>query len=89
MFETNEGMTDRIARIAIGITFLAAGVYFGWMTLLGIISVVIGAIFFVTGLTGFCLIYKLFGVSTVEKKSAKAPAKKSTKKKASKKKRKR
>ena len=88
MFETNVGTKDRIARVAIGVAFLAAGVYFGWMTLLGIISVVIGAIFFVTGLTGFCLIYKLFGVSTVEK-SAKVPAKKSAKKKASKKKRKR
>ncbi len=68
----NEGVWDRVIRILAGI---ALG-YAAWMTWPGtaslmsrpgavsLVSLVIGAIAFVTGIVGWCPVYRLFDVST-------------------------
>lgn len=63
MFRSNEGWLDRLARVVIGVglgvaTFAAfTGV---WQIVVGIIA----AILLVTGIVGFCPLYRLLGVST-------------------------
>lgn len=60
----NEGNLDRIVRIVAGaalavlfVTGVAAGVL-GWILL------ALGAVLVLTGLTGFCPLYAVFGVQT-------------------------
>ena len=62
MFKTNEGTTDRILRILVGLALLSAyfftsGGSYHWLYLIGIVPLV-------TGLIGTCPIYRLFGIST-------------------------
>jgi len=63
----NESGTDRVIRIIVGIILIILG----WMALgnnvLGIILDIIGIILIITGITGFCLIYTLLGMSTKKK----------------------
>ncbi|MBE3119719.1 MAG: DUF2892 domain-containing protein [Candidatus Atribacteria bacterium] len=63
----NEGPVDRIIRVIAGIALVALG-------LLGVASGVwmwvaylLGAILLVTGIVGFCPLYKLFKLSTAKK----------------------
>ena len=63
----NEGPVDRIIRVIAGIALVALG-------LLGVVSGVwmwvaylLGAILLVTGIVGFCPLYKLFKLSTAKK----------------------
>lgn len=69
----NESMVDRIIRIIIGIILI----YLGWVTLSnnlwGIILDIIGIILIITGLTGYCHLYKLLGMKTCEKCGGGAP----------------
>lgn len=63
----NEGTTDRIIRAILAIIFLVVGL--GPLralqgALLGVIVTVVGLILAFTAATGFCLIYKLLGIST-------------------------
>lgn len=65
MFGVNEGNLDRGVRVILGATLawlgFASGVVTGGLaTGLG----VAGVILIVTGVTGFCGMYKLFGVNT-------------------------
>jgi mannose/fructose/N-acetylgalactosamine-specific phosphotransferase system component IID len=65
--ERNEGIADRIIRAILAIIFLAVGL--GPLRalqgdVLGIIVAVVGLILAFTAATGFCLIYKLLGIST-------------------------
>lgn len=59
----NEGVWDRVARLAVGLFLL----YLGGFTGIGapLVYVIVGAVLFLTGLTGFCLIYRLVGISTL------------------------
>jgi len=61
----NESRFDRIIRIVLGIVFVVAaiGTHGGWSILL----YVLGIIALLTGLTGFCLVYRLFGINTRKK----------------------
>jgi hypothetical protein len=64
-FQVNEGPLDRLIRIAIGIVALnvaavATGPLF-WVAL------VVGLIGTITGLTGYCPTYVLFGINTLPK----------------------
>jgi uncharacterized membrane protein HdeD (DUF308 family) len=62
----NENSTDRTIRVIIGIILLIVG----YLALTGtsqIVAYVIGAILVLTGLTGFCALYKLFGINTYKK----------------------
>lgn len=62
----NEGTTDRIIRLIFGVVL----VIIGWPILgnnaLGIILDIIGVVLFITGITGFCTIYKILGINTVK-----------------------
>lgn len=59
---TNEGKTDRVIRIVIGLVLIAL-VFVGPKTPWGWL----GLIPLATGLTGFCGLYKLFGINTCGK----------------------
>lgn len=63
----NMGSADRIIRITAAIVF--AVLYFtGTVTgAFGIVLIVLGGIFVVTSLIGFCPLYSLFGISTCKK----------------------
>jgi hypothetical protein len=65
IMKPNEGTTDRLIRLILGVVLIIIG----WPILknntLGIILDTIGVIFFITGITGFCAIYKIFGINTL------------------------
>lgn len=55
----NEGSIDRVARVLLGSVLLSL-VFFGphtWLGLLGIVPLL-------TGIVGFCPLYRVFGLST-------------------------
>jgi hypothetical protein len=62
--KTNESALDRVIRVILG--FVLIGLYLlGYVAGgLGIVLVVLGAILLITGLVGFCPLYKLFKFST-------------------------
>ena len=65
--KANEGTVDRIIRAVLGVVMLWAGL---WplnglqAAVLGIVVAVLGLILLVTALTGYCALYRLFGIST-------------------------
>ncbi len=65
--ECNVGTGDRIARIVFGVVVLA-GVYFMGLLgdILGIVLALVGLVMIGTGITRFCALYKLMGISTCE-----------------------
>ena len=62
----NEGTLDRVVRVGLGLTVLSLA-FIGPRTPFGYL----GAIPIVTGLVGFCPVYRLFGVSTCPTSRAK------------------
>lgn len=67
MLKPNEGIVDRVIRIILGVILLSLG----FLNLTGtakIIAEVAGAISLITGLVGFCGLYKILGISTTGKK---------------------
>jgi len=62
----NEGTTDRIIRLILGVVLIIIG----WLGLgnntLGIILDIIGVILLITGITGFCAIYRILGINTLK-----------------------
>jgi membrane-bound ClpP family serine protease len=65
MFKKNESAADRIIRAIIGIVLLVIGIYeVGPSEVLGVILIIVGAIILITGITGFCALYSLLGIST-------------------------
>lgn len=60
----NEGSTDRLVRVVIGIILLAAGLFGGLSGALAIVADVAGAVLLLTGLVGFCPLYTLLGINT-------------------------
>ncbi len=67
MLKTNEGKTDRIIRIVLGIILLGLA-FFNLTGAAQIIAGIVGVIALVTGAIGFCGLYKVLGISTMEKK---------------------
>jgi hypothetical protein len=58
MFTRNEGNTDRIVRVVLGVAILVLGVVFQtWLGLIAIIPLATAAV-------GWCPLYSIFGVST-------------------------
>ncbi|HBH06592.1 MAG TPA: DUF2892 domain-containing protein [Flavobacteriales bacterium] len=60
----NEGTLDRIVRVIIGASLAIlffAGILSG---ALGYTAVILGTVLLITGITGFCGIYTLFGINT-------------------------
>jgi hypothetical protein len=67
MFVQNESDLDKRIRLIIGaIAFLLALFTTGTIQILAFI---VAALAIFTGLSGFCLLYKIFGISTKAKKS--------------------
>ena len=67
MLKPNEGSVDRVVRIVLGIILLSLT----FLNLTGtaqIIAGVAGGISLITGLVGFCGLYKILGISTIGKK---------------------
>ena len=62
----NEGTTDRLIRLILGVVLIIIG----WPVLgnntLGIILDIIGVLLLITGITGFCGLYKIFGINTIK-----------------------
>ena len=68
MFKTNESGTDRIIRAVVGLAalvvfYLNQGTALGWVAL----GVAVVALF--TAATGWCALYRLFGINTCKMKS--------------------
>ena len=65
MFTANEAGWDRVLRVVIG----SALVYFGWTgaTWVGTVMAIIGLVLVLTGLVGWCALYRLLGVSTLHR----------------------
>lgn len=61
---TNVGSFDRILRIVLALVL--AGLYFsGTITgTVGLVLVILGAVFLLTGVLGWCGLYTIFGIST-------------------------
>lgn len=69
MFKRNEGTLDRIARLALATVLLPAGLFLlGALqgNVAGLFAVGVGLIGLITGVTGVCPTYNLFGISTLE-----------------------
>lgn len=66
MLKQNEGKLDRIIRVVIGVVLVAAGFFVSGVT--AIVLWVLGGIALFTAITGFCLLYMPFGISTNKKK---------------------
>ncbi len=63
MLAQNVGNIDRIIRIVLGLALIAVG-FFALAGAAGTIVGVIGFIFLLTGLVGWCPLYSLFKFST-------------------------
>lgn len=61
--KANEGTTDRIIRVILGIVLLIVG-FFVLKGTLGIILGIIGIILLVTALIGFCPLYTVLKINT-------------------------
>ena len=60
----NMGLADRLIRVIIAI--IIATLYFNNVATgtLGIILIILGVIFFITSMIGYCPLYTLFGIKT-------------------------
>lgn len=70
MFKRNEGLLDRIVRVALGMTLLPIGLYLlGGLqgSVVGLVIVGLGVLGLFTGLTGYCPLYIPFGINTLKK----------------------
>ena len=63
MFKQNEGSTDRMIRIVLGIVLIIVGFFFMTGTW-GVIVGIVGFVPLVTGLMGWCPLYAAFKIST-------------------------
>lgn len=66
--KSNVGNNDKAVRISVAILLVA--LYFtGTLSgILGVIALVVAAVFVVTSLVGFCPLYAIFGMSTCPRK---------------------
>ncbi|MHB1096320.1 MAG: YgaP family membrane protein [Gemmatimonadaceae bacterium] len=64
MFKVNEGTIDRVLRVTLGIALVALALTKGWMWAW------IGVVPILTGATGICPLYSIFGINTCGVKKA-------------------
>lgn len=67
MPKPNEGKTDRAIRITLGVVLLGLA-FFSLPGAIQTIAMVVGLIALITGAVGFCKMYEILGISTMEKK---------------------
>jgi hypothetical protein len=68
----NESTADRAIRLVVAVVAVAAAFAVGAGSVLGIVLLVVGAVMLVTAATGFCPLYRVFGLRTCP--MPKAPA---------------
>lgn len=68
----NESGADRLIRIIAGILLFIIGWGVLKNNLLGIIFDILGIILFITGITGFCVLYKPLGINTRKEETPKS-----------------
>lgn len=68
MFKTNESGTDRIIRAVVGLAALVV-FYLNQGTVLGWVALVVAVVALFTAATGWCALYRLFGINTCKMKS--------------------
>lgn len=61
---TNESGLDRLVRVVIAIASIAGGIVVGTGTVMSWVLFAVAAIMLITAATGFCPLYRAFGVST-------------------------
>ncbi len=64
MFKVNEGTIDRVLRVSLGVALVALALTKGWTWAW------IGVLPILTGATGICPLYSIFGISTCPTKKA-------------------
>lgn len=63
MLSRNEATWDRAARVVLGLALIVAGVW--WLSgTWGWVAIALGLILLVTGIVGFCPLYRLLGLCT-------------------------
>ncbi|QIM20126.1 DUF2892 domain-containing protein [Phycicoccus sp. HDW14] len=60
----NVGSTDKIVRLVLALVALGVALLTGLGSVLGIVLLVVAAVLAVTAFTGFCPLYRVFGLST-------------------------
>ena len=65
--KTNEGKVDRLIRGAGGAVLVGLAVAAGVTEVAGILMIAVAAVLLLTAISGFCPLYRVFGVSTVPK----------------------
>jgi len=64
--EKNVGAKDKTIRVIAGVIFLGLGISI--QGVVGLICAIVGVSLLFTAITGFCTLYKLFGIDTRELK---------------------
>lgn len=64
MFAANESSMDRLIRAVLGLVLIYVG-FFMFSGAVGILLGIVGLIFLITGLVGWCPLYRLFGINTL------------------------
>lgn len=64
--QANESGADRAVRVIIGLILLGIGLFVA-RGAGAVIADIVGAVLLLTGLIGFCPLYRLFGISTGSK----------------------
>jgi uncharacterized membrane protein HdeD (DUF308 family) len=67
MPKPNEGKMDRTIRVVLGVVLLGLA-FFSLPGAIQTIAMVVGLIALITGAVGFCKLYEILGISTMEKK---------------------
>lgn len=67
--QANESAADRVIRAVVGLVLLGVGLFAAKGTG-AVIADIVGAILLLTGLIGFCPLYRLLGISTAGAKRA-------------------
>jgi hypothetical protein len=62
----NEGTLDRAVRVVLAVVAAIVGFAVGAASALGIVLLVVAAVLLVTGLVGFCPLYRVLGLSTAK-----------------------
>ena len=60
----NVGTTDKTIRLVLALVAAVFAFVAGISTTLGIVLIVVGVVLAATAFTGFCPIYRVFGIST-------------------------
>jgi uncharacterized membrane protein HdeD (DUF308 family) len=64
----NEGTADRVIRVILGIILIGLGVYFQASLVAMIVLIVLGLIALITGIIGYCGLYTVCKINTLNKK---------------------